>query len=174
MAASYNNIYSINASVAELSEMLKDVRFWGLFNFQFHGESTVSNGAWFRFATSASLTSWGEKIDIYLSAAGDRLTNVNIKSECSAPTQIIDWGKNQENVNKIYMYIASHISDYQKSSTEAPKAVPEAAPVNEKPADNNSDEESADFSKKVFCEHCGNKLASDARFCSSCGTRCSE
>lgn len=171
MAASYNNVYSINASVAELSEMLKDVRFWGVFNFQFHGESTVSNGAWFRFATSANLSTWGEKIDIYLSAAGETLTNVNIKSECSMPTQIIDWGKNQENVNKIYMYIASHISDYQKAKTEEPQVSQESAPVNEQPVADNSDEESTGFTKRAFCDHCGNKLADDARFCSYCGTK---
>lgn len=45
-----------------------------------------------------SLWSWTEKIDVTVEDNG----NVTMKSECSLPTQIIDWGKNKRNVNKFF------------------------------------------------------------------------
>ncbi|GEM_PF-1658739 len=53
------------------------------------------------FATCGfTLTSYGENITIqpYRTPTG---CSLNVKSECSIPTQIIDWGKNTENINKL-------------------------------------------------------------------------
>ena len=44
-----------------------------------------------------SMTSWGETITIspFRTSKG---CSLRIKSECSLPTQLIDWGKNNENI----------------------------------------------------------------------------
>lgn len=45
-----------------------------------------------------SFWSWGETITVSLSRSGEIL----VKSECVLPTQVISWGKNEANVNKIF------------------------------------------------------------------------
>jgi hypothetical protein len=53
------------------------------------------------FATRGfSLTSYGENITIqpYRTPTG---CSLDVKSECSVPTVIIDWGKNTENITKL-------------------------------------------------------------------------
>jgi hypothetical protein len=53
----------------------------------------------FTGSTGMGLTSWGEDITVWV-AVTPQGSAVNIKSECSLPTQLIDWGKNKENINK--------------------------------------------------------------------------
>jgi hypothetical protein len=53
--------------------------------------------------TSISLMSWGEKIEIHKQDEG-----YMVISECAMPIQIIDWGKNSSNVNKIQMALSNH------------------------------------------------------------------
>lgn len=48
-------------------------------------------------ASKTSLWSWGENITIEVDEDG----TTHIKSECKLPTQIIDWGNNKKNVNKL-------------------------------------------------------------------------
>ncbi|PID26581.1 MAG: hypothetical protein CR982_09510 [Candidatus Cloacimonadota bacterium] len=45
-----------------------------------------------------NFSSWTEKISIKVDDNGD----VTIKSKCFLPTQIVDWGKNEKNVKKIF------------------------------------------------------------------------
>ena len=52
--------------------------------------------------SSITLWSWGEKIQIrYLPNQ-----NIEIKSECTLPTQCFDWGKNQKNVQQFLSKLA--------------------------------------------------------------------
>ena len=46
--------------------------------------------------TSISLTSWGETVIVQVQVSGN-VTYLNVQSKCF---QLIDWGKNQENINK--------------------------------------------------------------------------
>lgn len=44
--------------------------------------------------------SWGENVTVFVDEAPGG-TFVRIRSECAFPPQIIDWGKNKENVTQI-------------------------------------------------------------------------
>lgn len=47
-----------------------------------------------------TLTSWGEKITItpFRTQTG---CSLQVKSECILPTQVFDWGKNEDNIQKL-------------------------------------------------------------------------
>lgn len=47
-----------------------------------------------------SWTSWGENITVTLTQ-GHQGTHVRIRSECSFPLQLLDWGRNKQNVGRI-------------------------------------------------------------------------
>tara|TARA_B100001996_G_scaffold382880_1_gene376111 strand:+ start:2901 stop:3176 length:276 start_codon:yes stop_codon:yes gene_type:complete len=51
--------------------------------------------------TSISLLSWGEKIEIHKQNDG-----YLVVSSCAMPLQIVDWGKNSSNVDKIQMALS--------------------------------------------------------------------
>ncbi len=55
----------------------------------------AQGGAW-HLAPQVSLFSWGEVMMITPLAANV----IRVRSECGLPTQCIDWGKNQKNVQK--------------------------------------------------------------------------
>jgi len=56
------------------------------------------DGAQFRVSASLSFGSWGENITVTRLAA-DRL---QVRSECSMPTQVFDWGRNEKNVKQFF------------------------------------------------------------------------
>lgn len=58
--------------------------------------SGTPDGMVFRVSASLSFGSWGESITVTRVAA-DRLT---VRSECTMPTQVFDWGRNEGNVKK--------------------------------------------------------------------------
>ncbi len=47
-------------------------------------------------STSVSFWSWGEKITVTVDHG-----EVHVRSHCALPTQCIDWGKNQRNVDQL-------------------------------------------------------------------------
>ncbi len=63
------------------------------------------NGVWFRVLHGTSFSSWGEKITVTLTALSPQSTQIHILSECGMPTQLVDWGKNNKNVNAVFDYI---------------------------------------------------------------------
>ena len=54
-------------------------------------------------SSKVSIKSWGEKIRVTILPSGF----LQIRSECSLPTQCIDWGKNKKNVNRLLVAINS-------------------------------------------------------------------
>ena len=66
-------------------------------------------GAYFELIHSISFSSWEENIHMHFSIYSDTQTLVEIKSECSLPTQLVDWGKNKQNVTNIMSYLLSGI-----------------------------------------------------------------
>ena len=52
----------------------------------------------FKFTIGINFWSWGENITIALDDAG----TVTVKSVCSFPLQIFDWGKNRKNVQRFF------------------------------------------------------------------------
>lgn len=57
--------------------------------------------------TDFSMKSFGEKIHIQLNKDGFAA----VKSECALPTQIISWGKNKKNVNRLLMMTTSVLNE---------------------------------------------------------------
>ena len=56
-----------------------------------------SDATMVKASTGMNLWSWGENLTIYVDAAG----NVDVQSQCSFPLQLIDWGKNRRNCNRL-------------------------------------------------------------------------
>lgn len=50
------------------------------------------------FKVGMSLFSWGENFKILITKKGENLTRVEIASEAAIGAQLIDWGKNNENI----------------------------------------------------------------------------
>jgi hypothetical protein len=47
-----------------------------------------------------NLMSWGETVEAWISH-GPQGAVVRLRSKCALPTQVIDWGKNRKNVERI-------------------------------------------------------------------------
>lgn len=69
--------------------------------YTYSSESAYQNGCRVNLSRGMSMTSWGEKITVTLLPVNEYQTGVTVYSECAMPTQIIDWGKNKENVAAI-------------------------------------------------------------------------
>ena len=101
MAAQYSDKKVANMQIMQLVEKLRNIK-----GFTFKGETPDGNGGVnFQLSCDINFFSWGEKIDIHMSPYGEQQTNIEIKSECALPTQIIDMGKNKDNVNNIFRYL---------------------------------------------------------------------
>jgi hypothetical protein len=61
------------------------------------------DGMHFRVSSGMSFGSWGENITVQRVAA-DRIT---VRSECSFPTQVFDWGRNEQNVKRFLMTLVA-------------------------------------------------------------------
>ena len=97
MGAKAYNRYVVTAQLMFLAERLRCLQ-----GIEHNGEYPDGyGGVYFRFRQGVSLTSWGEDIEVHLYPCNDVQTVVDIVSKCSLPTQIVDWGKNSENINRI-------------------------------------------------------------------------
>lgn len=68
-----------------------------------------NGGVEFELTHTLSFSSWGENILIHLLPYNGTQTMIDIKSECSLPTQLVDWGKNKKNVVTIMNYLLNGI-----------------------------------------------------------------
>lgn len=57
------------------------------------------------FKVGMSWTSWGEKFKIVITSVNANLTRVEIASEAAFQAQLIDWGKNNENVTNFFQEV---------------------------------------------------------------------
>ena len=73
-------------------------------NFQIKQEHSTANGLFFLLKHGLSFRSNGETITVVLTSLGDS-TNIEITSECAVPLQLVDWGKNADNVRDIINYL---------------------------------------------------------------------
>lgn len=51
--------------------------------------------------TKVSFKSFGEKIELALASEGEGATRVRVSSQAVVPTTLVDYGKNQGNVNSV-------------------------------------------------------------------------
>ena len=153
MAAKFVNQKRFNTDVNQIASVVKDIRFSQALNLELKSENPNGVGVWFRFHHGVTFTSWGEKITITVNPATPCSVDVTIESECAMPTQIIDYGKNTQNVRNIFEYIEKHIAN----------CVPNAQPT-----DNNPNRGTSDIK---FCTKCGTKLSRSDNFCRACGAK---
>ena len=57
----------------------------------------VPKNGWVYASKGFSFGSWGENIRVWMTPS-EKGTIVHILSECSMPAQLVDWGKNTDNV----------------------------------------------------------------------------
>ncbi len=97
LAAQAYDRYLVNAQVMFLAERLRYMQ-----NIKHTGEYPDGcGGVFFELHEGVSLASWGEDIKVHIFPYNDMQTVVEILSKCALPTQIIDWGKNSQNIQGI-------------------------------------------------------------------------
>lgn len=99
MTAKFQDFNSYNADKNQLFEQVKTA----LEKCNFPIESMNESEGVIQAKAKFNLWSWSEKIVIKIDDNG----KVSMKSECSLPTQIIDWGKNKRNVKKFFKTLES-------------------------------------------------------------------
>ena len=151
MGAKSSNTLILNATVEQISALLLDGAFAMSLNMNVINQTPTAQGLWFYFDHGISMSSWGETITIGLTPLQPGMTRVDITSKCDMPTQIIDWGKNSNNVNAISVYISQNIGRYAQYA--APAGVPAGSPA----------------ADRKFCGKCGTPLQLADRFCGRCG-----
>lgn len=154
MAANYSESFVLSASQEQVFSVLGDMNFLSCVKLTPHSQFPEANGGrTFHFRSGVTFSSWGENVQIAAYALSPVTTQVTVRSECSLPTQIIDWGKNKSNVKSIHAQLSS-IAGSQPAAP-APVAAPAPAPV----------------TAPHFCGNCGTKLDEAAVFCPTCGTK---
>ena len=144
----------------------------GGLNVALKSENSEKDGrVWFRIHHGMTMMSYGEKITITLLPYGSG-TRVHVHSTCGLPTQVIDYGKNRQNVNNIFKYledgIASAAAAIQSQRTVAPQPQRTVAPQPQRTVAPQQPglQAQRDF---IFCTECGARNPWRSRFCSSCG-----
>ena len=59
-----------------------------------------------------SFRSWGENVSVHVDDTG----TVQVTSECSMPTQLVDYGKNKSNVTRFLAGLSARLGESQASS----------------------------------------------------------
>lgn len=149
MAANSNGTRVYPWPVQNIINELRSPRLAGML--RFYWQSNGPQPLQFNFKHSASFTSWGEHISVTLYPINENETSVNIRSECSMPTQIIDWGQNSDNINLLFRHLEIHV----------PQTLQNPYPNNQAPMQN----------AMAQCPTCGRPLTPDSRFCPGCGTK---
>jgi len=151
MGAKFSNSFNFNATMDQAVNLFRDGTFAIQMKFNFLSELPMYNGVQFNYNNGVTFTSWGEDISIVVSFVDPNTVSISVLSECSLPTQIIDWGKNRRNVDKIFQYIGSNIARYATPFVNAPVSG------------------SAQSGPCKYCGNCGAPLNSCDRFCNNCG-----
>lgn len=155
MAANYREYRVFPGPIEYYIEKMRAVAAAGL-KFTPSGEQPIPNGLLFILRHGVSFTSWGETIKLALVSQGNQ-TVVDIDSECALGTQIVDWGKNRENVNQLFNYLARPDPQLQQRFSQPRQSAPGAV----QPAGEGS----------VTCPNCGNVMSGSGAFCTACGMR---
>lgn len=173
MAANASNSINVtNSSVNQVMALLKDPAFCSTLNFELKSENVTPTGVWYRFHHGVTFTSWGEKITITLSETAPSNVRIDVHSECGMPTQIIDWGKNKQNISAIFEYISRNLSRYVAVAPAAAPSAPQTASAPAAPATPQAATAPvAPSQERRFCFNCGARLNRGALFCSNCGAK---
>lgn len=103
MAANSRLVKVYPVQIGYFIEKLRAVAY-NLPKFTYSYEHPIPGGVLVVLDHGMTFSSWGEDIKVTLLNGGNQ-TTVDISSKCSMPTQIIDWGKNTENLNMLFSYL---------------------------------------------------------------------
>ena len=161
MAANHSQSVNFNAEIMQIVSVLRSPSFCTELNLEMKSENPSPPGVWFRFHHGMSFTSYGEKITITLTPFAPNATRVDVLSECGMPTQIIDWGKNRQNVCNIIECLQRNVPQGSNPAmAAAPTAYAPAAPTQPSTAP-----------ETKFCVNCGKQINKAAKFCPFCGSQ---
>ena len=102
MAAKYIGEFFYPVELMYFVQKMRVIGQTGL-KMQYKGEKPVQGGAEVKLTKDITMASWGEDITVTLIGFPNG-TKVQIKSECIMPTQLIDWGENENNVRELFKY----------------------------------------------------------------------
>ena len=156
MGLKYEQQFIFNFHINSLYQLLANMHFLTEMKFTMNMNSYQPQNCCMRYNRGMSFTSWGEEITILLTPLGDSQTSMHIVSACVMPTQIIDFGKNRDNVTNISKYIMRHIGAFVQN--QAPVVTQNQTFVHN--------------SQVKFCPKCGASLADNrGNFCALCGAK---
>lgn len=160
MAANHSGTFMLGADINTLTQMINNPNFLNHLSLSVNSQFMEGNSLRIILKHGVTFTSWGEDINILLTPMGNNSTQIFIRSECAMPTQIIDWGKNKDNVNTIYSVIANNLQSFQSSAaSNHNNSAPQ--PTVQAPAK----------TQAKFCTACGTPVTPGSNFCSGCGKK---
>lgn len=111
MAANHTECAHFDASPADLQRAAHAALVeTGILSPWWSPDGRVASGT-----TDVNLASWGESITVTLLDGGD----VQVRSECAMPTQLVDWGRNAKNCRAVLDRLGANL---QGSVATAPAA----------------------------------------------------
>ncbi|MBQ9719689.1 MAG: zinc ribbon domain-containing protein [Oscillospiraceae bacterium] len=171
MAARSQNARVYNVPMDYFVQKMRAIHSSGL-GMELRAEVPLPNGLQYPLKHGVSLSSWGENVTVTLADQGGS-TYVDIVSECALPTQIVDWGKNNQNILNIFSYLERDMGVYfQQPAAQMPAAEPASFPQ--------QTAQSAPVQRNIpqggvqFCPNCGAQMPATARFCTACGCQLSK
>lgn len=174
MAASHQEIYTMQVSIPVLCNVIRSREFADQLRTEIKSENPMPNGVWYRIHHGVSFSSWGEKITITLTALAENTTQVTIHSECGMPTQVVDWGKNRQVVCNIYEYLTANVGRFAapQQYTQQPYAQPVQQAYTQPVQAQQPYAQPAPVQPGIaFCSNCGTPVSGAGNFCSACGNK---
>ena len=141
MGASHSGSFMVQSSLAQVNALICDPIFAQQNGLTFVNYVPFPNQVTFNFSSGVTFTSWGEDVQISISSTGPNQVMMMVNSVCSMPTQVVDWGKNAENVNRIANYVLMNIGRYTMA-----------------PAQQFCQHCGAQVNGGTFCPKCGQKM----------------
>jgi len=125
-----------------------------------------------------SAWSWGEHLEIILYETTPNSAALTVSS--GSHYALVDWGKNQKNIDELTALIMQKLSVFQMQPTATASDAPQCVHCgNALPAGiakfcpkcGGTQPEPEPQSQNCFCSSCGKQLKNDDVFCSGCGAK---
>lgn len=155
MAASYREYRVFPGPIEYYIGAVRSIASSGL-KFSVTGETPIQDGLLFFLKHGVSFSSWGENVKLALISQGNQ-TVADIDSECALVTQIVDWGKNKENVMTLFRFLQQASERFQQNPMQYWQSQPRSP--------------QAVTGGTRFCPQCGKALENARAFCTNCGAR---
>lgn len=157
MAAKHTQNYKIGVNIQQVKNVIRSKIFLEKMRLELCGENVTPSSVVYEFHCKMTFTSYGEHITAILTPIDVSTTAITIFSKCCVPTQIVDWGKNKQNVANFFSNLVDHINHLP------PQPVKQPVEQHIQP--------SAQPTTPCFCQHCGAPIGAQAVFCNQCGNR---